>query len=230
MSSLHEKKPNEQEEDARSSIASLSITNTTTIPETKRIQQQHVYFQPNMNSVPRFCTRTYKINNSILTHIWIQQYNDTIVVGISQLPTGAISNYILCQSDLSTTNHSGSIAALGFNDGIGSTRKRTNGGSHIIVSHLLGSSRDDPLLAVYARRIWESLIGGNQNYTSCNGPTTLLLGLSLARPNNCGHDTNTTTTSPVVETTSSPTTTSTAMFHKIVELVVQLYHESTMID
>jgi len=131
-------------------------------------------------SVPTTMSRSYTVHG-ISTDIWVQLFADRIVLGVSQLG-GKVGNFLLCQADQSEINP----RAVEFQ-----------------VTNLLGA-REDPLLAVYARRITERIVQVRPPSPAESYPT-ILLGISVDKER--GKDPE--------------------MFRSLVDLLVQLYVDST---
>ena len=108
---------------------------------------------PNSQSIPRTLARSYSIAGQP-TDLWLQIFRDRVVIGISQLE-GRIGNWLLCENQPNLVDPK----TLDF-----------------LVTHLLGSQRNTPVLDVLARQICEKLL------RQCEDPNTapvVLLGVSL---------------------------------------------------
>lgn len=171
------------------SLKDLVITSTTeTFDEAKRTSPKNegdavflennelpsqagpILARPEDMALPVTLTRSFQISLStegsesqtiIPTDCFIQLFGDRVVMGISQVK-GKIGNYLLCQVQPSPVKPQ----AFDFE-----------------VSNLLGA-REDPLLAVFARRICEQVIVPRLPPMES---FTLILGISL-QPNSQGRD------------------------------------------
>jgi hypothetical protein len=103
------------------------------------------------STLPTTTSRSFTIG-SILTHFWIQKFQDRVVICISQL-SGKIGNFLLCQA----------------------YRSDVTGKVDFEITHLLGAARDDPVLDVYGRQLAERLCE-TQSYSALS---TVVLGVSL---------------------------------------------------
>jgi Proteasome assembly chaperone 3 len=170
------------------------------------------YF-PDTNSLPRFISKSYKID-TIPTHIWIQYFSDRIVVGISQLDDGRIGNWILCENEFISSSENPLFTMIDQSMlSTPSSSSTTSRGQQIKrheITHLLGSSRNDPLLSLYARRIWENF---STSPSTANRP--ILLGITL-KPSSASSSSH----NPSTGSTSQQ---SIKKFNTIVDLVTNLH-------
>ena len=218
----------EQQEQKQEDIDVESHNERIMVPV--QVQQQKQQILPHPHSIPKFITPSYRITTTTTTtsntdpssslhndttlNIFLQIYLDRIVVGISQYEDGRIGNYLLCQSDL---NQQDAAAAI-LSSGSSSSKRREQQqqqqqndpstsnsirNPHYHVTTLLGV-RDDPLLALYARTIWDALHLSTTNQA-------LLLGISLQPPS-----------------TTATQKDKKELFHTIIQLIVQLYEEAIL--
>lgn len=149
-------------------------------------QQSSEVVRPLPSLIPRTLVRSYLID-SILTDTFIQLFEDRVVLGISQVGQGRIGNWLLCEPERSETNHN----AIDYN-----------------VTVLLGASREDMLLAVYARQVCQQIVASLallQSSTIVVMEPVLVLGISLHKER--GKDKE--------------------MFATIVRILVDLYREAS---
>jgi Proteasome assembly chaperone 3 len=111
---------------------------------------------PVPQSLPTTMTQSYSIQN-VPTHAFCQVFSDRIVVGITQLPSCHIGNWISCQATMSPVDPK----AMEWD-----------------VATLLGN-HDDPLLEVYARRVVDCIIQRQCCIPGGTNHIALLLGISL---------------------------------------------------
>ena len=136
-------------------------------------------FSANSNAIPRTVAKSYKIAG-VQTDLWIQLFQERIVLACSQLE-GRIAHWLLCKPL------------------VPSLVPRTGRKIDYDVSHLLGAAaRDDPIYAVYAKRIMERISADN----SWSESRPILLGISLRDRNP-------------------------AVFHTLTDLLVQFYQSAT---
>jgi hypothetical protein len=142
-------------------------------------QQEPPKLVPHPRSIPATRTRSFTVK-SVPTDAWVQVFADRIVLGVSQLD-GKIGNFLLCQASSSAVNP----RQVDFS-----------------VTNLLGA-REDPLLAVYARRVTEQIIANRSPENTAPFPL-VIVGISLDKEK--GRDQE--------------------MFRLLVDLLVQLYREA----
>jgi hypothetical protein len=113
-----------------------------------------MFMTPVPQSLPTTMTRSYNIQN-VPTHSFCQVFSDRIVVGITQLPSLHIGNWITCQATMSPVDSK----AIEWD-----------------VATLLGN-HNDPLLEVCARRVIDCMI--QKQCIPGTNHIAILLGISL---------------------------------------------------
>lgn len=112
--------------------------------------------RPHPGSLPRIFAKSF-ILEGLRTDIWIQVFHDRSVITCSQLGSGRIGNWLLCQRRASD---------------LFSTKK-----ADFDISHLLGATgRDDPFNEVLAQQIMQTIVSTSTDESIL---TTVLFGLAL---------------------------------------------------
>jgi hypothetical protein len=154
----------ESEEDSSTlseDVAELSIILASTNFNMAESNQDAAISPPAMpiaipvpESLPTTMTQSYCIQN-VPTHAFCQVFSDRIVVGITQLPSLHVGNWINCQATMSSVDPK----AIEWD-----------------VATLLGN-HNDPSLEVYARRIIDCII--QKQCIPGTSHVAILLGISL---------------------------------------------------
>ncbi|KAG7370265.1 proteasome assembly chaperone 3 [Nitzschia inconspicua] len=141
------------------SNATITTTTTTTEASTASASAAAVTAIPVEQCLPTTITRSYQIQG-VATHTFCQVFGDRIVVGVTQLQSKHIGNWVTCQATLSAIDPK----AIEWD-----------------VATVLGDHQD-AMLEVYARRLVDCII--QRRLIPGTNQVSLLLGLSLLkRPN-----------------------------------------------
>lgn len=176
------------------------------------------FIRPNPSSLPKAALRSFRIGG-VDTEIGVQLFQERVVVTCSQRK-GRIGHWVLCKVSSSSNDilHSLLTTTATFppnnpddNDNNDDMRRKNKSLFDWDVSHLLGVPRDDPLLSVYCKQVSERIVQQQHTNNSSGGQPPLsavLIGLTLDTDNGAWKDP--------------------AMFHAIVNTIVQVYANATV--
>lgn len=181
-----------QQHDLTASLQAATLTDSTNNNDANTaVGSSSSCIVPHPQSLPKSLTRSYVVGG-VVTDITVQLFQERTVVTCSQLQ-GRIGHWLLCKATPS--------------DPLNPAKFEWD------ISHLLGGARDDPLLAVYGKRVTDRILQSTVGAAAANAgnsndphpPPAVLLGLALG------------------VTGKDP-----AVFHTIVDLLVKVYLETTM--